>query len=450
MATLKQLKACLTTHTHNKPVFFLGVVFILLILPSPVSAGTYTDSYYYPDDWNFTLGEGNGWISYAYGSSFESGYSSSGDYSSPNCYRLIIGTSPTGYSLVAQDMNFSGITGINFYLRSLYVGRSKIEVKIDNDTISTFSAAVADQYNLVHIPVPDGYTGVHRFYIYGKADSTALNYCYIDDVYFDYDPSVLNPSVELSYDRESSGLLRIDYDRSAFDYSTYPGLMINARIREYTDLGNKTYLANYLRGSVYSFYYDASDYKADLELEYYYLGDTNYYTISTVYYNATWNGPVNPESPSVPPEPGAEDEFQDEDIPPYDVPDIPYPSNPSDDPDYNDDPGEGEGNYPMELPGNVSIDGTGLNSYYAYVDSVFAPVNNTVMGVTTFVLKPVTSLSGYVGEVNGQFQEITETAVNTGFMVEVISPITHAFPSKVQMLFTYAILLIIIRLILQG
>lgn len=166
----------------------------------------------------------------------------------------------------------------------------------------------------------------------------------------------------------------------------------------------------------------------------------------------------------------------------YDSPDSPHPSSPSNDDDgdynpnyennnpyndtsgqsepdtsynsssgqweYNNSTGGGDGYYPINVPGNTSVDDSRIIGYYSAVDSAYEPLNRTVYGVTGFLLSPVTSLNDSINSVNVEFDNTTDGMLNNSILIEVVAPVFTGLPEPLQQLGCFSLLLSIIGLIL--
>jgi PKD repeat protein len=130
-----------------------------------------------------------------------------------------------------------------------------------------------------------------------------------------------------------------------------------------------------------------------------------------------------------------------EPIPPAPVP--PSPSNGSS--SGNNSTG---GIYPGDYAGNTSVNMSGLSGYYSYVDSAVSPLTNAVSGTVSFILSPVTGLTGYINSLNSTFSGVSGLA-NNSFLAEIVKPIFGFIPPELSRLILLSLILTIVLFLIR-
>jgi len=111
--------------------------------------------------------------------------------------------------------------------------------------------------------------------------------------------------------------------------------------------------------------------------------------------------------------------------------------------------GNGSGDFPLEEPGNASLNYSGLGGYYTYVDNVFEPIHASVMGFLAFVISPINALSGYVSDLGVYLNEYSVGVGNTSFIASVVRPVFMAVPAPVYGLICISLLFTILAFVFR-
>lgn len=115
---------------------------------------------------------------------------------------------------------------------------------------------------------------------------------------------------------------------------------------------------------------------------------------------------------------------------------------------YNNDTGSGDGFYPVDVPGNTSVDTSRFQGFYNSVDGVYSPLNNTVYGFLSFVLSPITSLRNYTVDTKDYFLNSTTSLLSGNVITECVVPVFNRLPPIITGLIVFGLSLSIISLLL--
>jgi hypothetical protein len=177
---------------------------------------------------------------------------------------------------------------------------------------------------------------------------------------------------------------------------------------------------------------------------------------------------VTPDNPELPPN--------------YQPPSYPHPSNPHDEteeeggeqvpnPDYDPayqpnttyDPDTHswsydntsayngtDGYFPVDVPGNTSVDTSRFQGFYDKVDTVYSPLNNTVYGFFNFILSPIISITKYITELKNYLLNSVSGLIDPNIITECIVPVFANLPPQIIALIVFGLVLTLIGLLLRG
>lgn len=118
--------------------------------------------------------------------------------------------------------------------------------------------------------------------------------------------------------------------------------------------------------------------------------------------------------------------------------------------EYNNGTGSGDGFYPVDVPGNTSVDTSRFQGFYDTIDSFYGPLNGTVNGFLTFVLGPITSIGGYVNQTKEYFTNSTTGLISNNVITECVVPVFTRLPPIIVQLIVFGLVLSLIGLLLRG